>query len=93
MANCDYFISVCGGNSILSSYFGGTMISYIHKGKELRPNYFSKDSYFRKLSNANFIPVYDVIGSINSNTYDYEVNTTGTNDYSVLIKTIKANIR
>ena len=43
MANCDYFISVCGGNSILSSYFGGTMISYIHKGKELRPNYFGEE--------------------------------------------------
>tara|TARA_B100001564_G_scaffold235510_1_gene199052 strand:+ start:2982 stop:3917 length:936 start_codon:yes stop_codon:yes gene_type:complete len=93
MSNCEYFITVCGGNSIMSSLFGGTVISYIHKGKELRPNYFSKDSYFRKLSNANFIPVYDVIGSINRNTYHYEVNETGTNDYSGLIKTIKETIR
>ena len=93
MSNCNYFITVCGGNSIMSSLFGGTVISYIHKGKELRPNYFSKDSYFRKLSNANFIPVYDVIGSINRNTYHYEVNETGTNDYSGLMKTIKETIR
>ena len=93
MANSKGFITVCGGNSILSSLFGGTVISYIHKGKELRPNYFSEDSYFRKLSNANFIPVYDVIGKINSNTYHYKVNNTGTNDYSGLMKTIKETIR
>ena len=31
MANCDKFITVCGGNSILSSMFGGTVISYVHK--------------------------------------------------------------
>lgn len=91
MANCDRFISVCGGNSILSSLFGGTVITYVHKGKELRPNYFGPESYFRKLSNANIIPVYDVIGAINKQTYDHPVNTTGTNDYTGLLETIKAN--
>ena len=78
-------------NSILSSYFGGTVISYVHKGKELRPNYFGENSYFRKLSNANILPVYDVIGSVNKETYEHEVNQTGTNDYTKLLNTIKEN--
>ena len=91
MANCERFITVCGGNSILSSMFGGTVISYVHKGKELRPNYFGSESYFRKLSNANVIPVYDVIGTINKETYGHIVNPTGKNDYSGLLQTIKEN--
>ena len=93
MANCSNFITVCGGNSILSSLFGGTVISYVHKGKELRPNYFGKNSYFRKLSGANVIPVYDVIGSVNQETYDYEVNTTGTNDYTKLLEVVDNEIK
>ena len=39
------------------------------------------------------VSVNDVIGSINSNTYGYKINTTGTNDYSGLMKTIKETIR
>jgi len=93
MANCDYFISVCGGNSILSSYFGGTMISYVHKGKELRPNYFGENSYFKKLSNAKIVPVYDVIGKINKETYDHKVNQTGKQDYTELLEVIKDEIK
>ena len=93
MANCEHFISVCGGNSILSSYFGGTMISYIHKGKELRPNYFGENSYFRKLSNANIVPVYDVIGKVNKETYHHKVNETGKQDYTELLKVIKNEIK
>ena len=93
MANCDYFISVCGGNSILSSYFGGTMMSYIHKGKELRPNYFGENSYFKKLSNAKIVPVYDVIGKVNTMTYDHKVNTTGKQDYTELLEVIKNEIK
>ena len=93
MANCDYFISVCGGNSILSSYCGGTMMSYIHKGKELRPNYFGENSYFRKLSNAKIIPVYDVIGKVNTETYDHKVNTTEKQDYTELLEVIKNEIK
>jgi hypothetical protein len=91
MANCDRFISVCGGNSILSSYFGGTMLSYVHKGAELRPNYFGKNSYFRKLSNANIVPVFDVIDKLNEKTYNYKVNTTGKQDYSGLMEQIVIN--
>ena len=64
------------------------------KGTELRPNYFGENSYFKKLSNVQFyIQFMNVIGSINRNTYHYEVNETGTNDYSGLMKTIKETIR
>ena len=93
MANCDHFISVCGGNSILSSYFGGTMISYVHKGKELRPNYFGENSYFRKLSNAKIVPVYDVIGKVNTETYHHKVNKTGKQDYTRFLEVIKNEIK
>lgn len=93
MANSSGFISVCGGNSILSSCFGKPVISYIHKGKELRPNYYGKNSYFRKLSNANIIPVFDVIASINDlnivKNYGHEINYTNKNDYNKLLETIK----
>jgi hypothetical protein len=78
LANCDKFVSVCGGNSILSSMFGGTVITYIHKGKELRTNYFGENSYFRKLSGANVIP-----------TIDRKVMTTGEHDYSELKRAIE----
>lgn len=81
LANCDKYISVCGGNSILSSLFGGTVISYIHKGKELRPNYFGKNSYFRKLSGANIIP-----------TVDRTVMLNGQHDYSELKYQIEKNL-
>lgn len=80
MANCDKFISVCGGNSILSSMFGGTVISYIHKGKELRTNYFGENSYFRKLSGANVIPVIDP-----------DVMKTGIHNYTSLKTAILTN--
>ncbi len=34
-ANCERFISVQGGNSVLASYFGGTNIIYVVQGREL----------------------------------------------------------
>ena len=93
MANSKGFITVCGGNSILSSYFGKTVISYVHKGKELRKNYFGKNSYFPKLSGANVIPVYDVIGEVNNTElvkkYGHTINDTGTNDYNELLCQIR----
>ena len=95
MANTEKFITVCGGNSILSSFFDGTVISYVHKGKELRRNYFGKDSYIQKLSDANVIPIYDVIGKINDielvKGYGHEINNTGTNDYTELLSEINKN--
>lgn len=89
MGNCDGFISVCGGNSILSSMFKKPTISYVHKGKELRPNYFGPNTYFQKLSNNNLHPAIDVIGHINSETYGHKVNNTGKNDYSEVYRLIE----
>ena len=77
----------------MSSFFGGTVISYVHKGKELRLNYFGKDSYIQKLSDANVIPIYDVIGKVNNielaKEYGHKINDTGTNDYTQLLCQIK----
>lgn len=89
MANCSGFITVCGGNSILSSMFGKPTISYVHKGKELRPNYFGPDTYFQKLSNNNVYPAIDVIGHINKETYGHKVNNSGKNDYSEVYRLIE----
>jgi hypothetical protein len=90
MANTEKFISVCGGNGILSSMFGGTAILYITQGRELRPNYFGEESYWRKLSGANIVPVFDVIGELNPKYEgEYEINKTGDNDYAKLLNFIK----
>lgn len=83
MSKCDRFISVCGGNGILSSCFGGDVIIYVTQGKELRKGYFDENSYFRKLSNANIIPIFDRID---------EILKRGSNDYTELIETIKQKL-
>lgn len=93
MANTDYFITPCGGNSILSSMWDRPVISYVTQGKELRPNYFGKDSYYQKISNQKYIPVFDIIGKINNKTYEHKVNETDTNDYTELIEVIKNEIK
>lgn len=46
MANCDNFISVQGGNSILASYFGGQNLIFCKKGGELDNGSFSFYSLF-----------------------------------------------
>ena len=61
--------------------------------KELRDNYFGKDSYFQKLSNQKCIPVFDIIGKINDKTYGHLVNNTGENDYTKLLEVIKNEIK
>ena len=63
MANTDYFISVCGGNYIVSC-FGGTMISY-NTRKRIKTNYFGEIVIFKNYQTKNVIPVYDMIGKIN----------------------------
>lgn len=68
-AKCDNYISVCGGNAILSAMFGGKVIIYVHKGKELRQNYFGNDSYFKKLSNSELHPVLDPVTPDRCNDY------------------------
>lgn len=37
-ANCDNFISVQGGSSVFTSYFGGKNIIFAKKGGELKHN-------------------------------------------------------
>jgi len=92
MANTNKFISVCGGNAILSSLFGKPTIVYITQGRELRPNYFGQESYWRKLSGADIIPIFDVIWDINKK-YDgeYKLNTTGRNNFTEMFKQMRKN--
>jgi len=93
LANCERFISVCGGNAIFSCLFGGTTIVYITQGRELRPNYFGPDSYWRQFSGTNIIPVFDVIDELNNveqaEEFGHKINRTGQNDYTGLLKMIK----
>jgi len=53
-ANCDRFISVQGGNSILASYFGGMNIIYAVKGRELECGFYDK---LNKLSGCEIVHV------------------------------------
>jgi len=89
MANVDGFITPCGGNSILSSIWKKPILCYITQGYELRPDYFSEDSYIQKMSDNNLIPIFDIRPEINKNTYDFKVNNSGKNDYQELIKKMK----
>lgn len=52
-ANCDKFVSVQGGNSVLASYFGGTNIIYARKGGELKCGAYN--GHYKKYSNCNII--------------------------------------
>lgn len=49
-ANCENFISVQGGNSVLASYFGGINCIYARKGLELKYDEFSRN--YTRLSGA-----------------------------------------
>jgi len=93
MANSDYFITQSGGNAILSCLWDRPVITYITQGAELRPGYFNENSYFQQISNQKCIPVFDIIGEINTNPYDHKLNNTGKNDYLGLIKVIKDTIK
>ena len=80
LANCDKYISVCGGSAILSSCFGGTTIIYVTQGRELRPNYFGDKGYFHQLSKSKILPVFDLVKDIKKR---------GHHDVSKIIKIIK----
>lgn len=69
MSRATKFITVCGGNAIMSSLFGGDVLVYVHKGKEMRPNYFGENSYFKKLSGANVVPIIDDMTSKEEHDY------------------------
>jgi hypothetical protein len=65
-ANCDRFISVQGGNSIMCSYFGGRNIIYAVRGSELHVK--SYENWYNKLSGAKIIVVNsynDLLKSVN----------------------------
>jgi hypothetical protein len=49
-ANCDHFISVQGGTSVICSYFGGTNIIFAKRGGEVTNGLYK--TLFTKLSNA-----------------------------------------
>ena len=78
-ANCNKFISYVGGAGILCSYFGGKNIMWLSRGKETRKDYFSKDSYYHKLSNCEIIIIRD-----KTETYPHSIK-----NYFKLLKTIK----
>lgn len=52
-ANCNKFISVQGGNSVLCSYFGGTNIVMVKRGHELE--FQEYQNFYPKLSDARVI--------------------------------------
>jgi len=56
-ASCDNYISVQGGNSVICSLFGKNNINYIVQGKELRPGYFNKDTWYYKMNQCNTFTV------------------------------------
>ena len=74
------FISMGGGNTILSCYFEVPVISYITTSKELRDNYFNENSYYRKLSNCEVYPIRDP---------EKEIEKRGHRNYTELFKTIQ----
>lgn len=76
------FISMGGGSSILCSYFNKPVIIYVNTSGDIRPGYFDKNSYFRKLSENKIYPVIDTIDDIikrgyrdYSKVYNYLKNT------------------
>ena len=93
MANVDGFISQCGGNTILACCWGVPVLCYVTQGKEFRPNYFSNDSYWYKLSDAKVTPIFDfmvnVPGNDEKNNFGHKLNKTGKNDYSELLIKMK----
>jgi hypothetical protein len=74
------FISMGGGNTLLSCYFKQPVVSYFTTTKEMRDNYFGKNSYYRKLSNCDFYPIKDPEKNIQERGY---------RDYTELLETIK----
>ena len=49
------FVSMGGGSSILCSSFGKPVVIYVNTSCDIRPGYFDKNSYFRKLSILQYI--------------------------------------
>ena len=93
MANVDGFISQCGGNTILACCWSVPVLCYVTQGREFKPNYFSNDSYWYKLSDSKVIPIFDFItdvpGNDENNSFGHKLNKSGKNDYSELLMKMK----
>ena len=75
------FISISGGSTLLTSYFGKPNISYFTTETECsRPGYFEKDNYYNKLSDHDFYPILDS---------ETEINKRGNRDYTELLNKIR----
>ena len=74
------FVSMGGGSSSFSSYFKKPVVIYVNTSKDIRPGYFDKNSYFRKLSNAPIYPIVDKKEDILERGY---------RNYELVYKTIK----
>ena len=55
-ANCNLFVTVQGGSSILGSYFGGVNIIYAVGGHEVNPKIDSYRNWYHEFSGAKIIP-------------------------------------
>jgi len=56
-ANCDKFITIQGGNSHLSGFFGEN-INLVFRGNELRPGYFTNPgNWYSKLGGSKSYPI------------------------------------
>jgi len=78
-ANCDKFISYVGGGGIISTYFGGTNIMWVSRGKEVRDGYLEENSYYRQYSDCNLINVFDT-----EEKYPHKIE-----NYKELLETIR----
>lgn len=70
-ANASGFISMAGGNGILSSYFGVPNITYVTTSGELRDGYFGPNSYYRKLSGAEIYAIRNPETDIDKYGHNY----------------------
>ena len=69
-----------GGSSILCSCFQKPVIIYVNTSKDVRPGYFDKNSYFRKLSGA---PIHAIVDK------KQDIIKRGYRDYNLVYETIR----
>mgnify|MGYP005998541731 CR=1 FL=1 len=79
-SDAEGFVTVNGGNCILASIFGKPVVVYACEGKELRPNYFNDNCYFKQFANASLYPIIDPAADINRD---------GTRKYNEVLDTIE----
>tara|TARA_R110000796_G_scaffold123761_4_gene238177 strand:- start:384 stop:1349 length:966 start_codon:yes stop_codon:yes gene_type:complete len=75
------FISISGGSTLLTSYFGKPNVSYFTTHTECsRPGYFGTENYYRKLSDHDFYPILDS---------EKDIEKRGSRDYTEFLNKIK----